>query len=380
MNLRALFKAIVLSTAFLALSAHSAKAEDYISTQAYVHAFNNDITVVTGVFALNKDISLETSAYFKYTIDSINPSFLDADAQSGASTASSAPSSPSDTRNELMAGVRHEFPGLFGFEFYYDYSREKDYASDTPTLSLKKDLFGKNTTISLGYSRNMDKVSGQYLLKTEDRTTNNYFIGLTQVFTPVLVGQIGYSRSASSGQMSEGIRLVPLGSVAPSTCIAVSPTCVPEKLPDTKTRHAYLMGFNYYIAEGLYGLLDRSAVKPKLRYYTDDWGIKSYTFEVEFDKYVTDSDILTLTARVYDQTRASFYDRQYSGTEEFLSASPQHLDFGTQLYGIKWKHDFGAGVFPGLFEKLAIEAKYEMYQETTVIDANIFMLGIRATM
>jgi len=131
-----------------------AKAEDYGSAQLYTHAFNNDTVVYTGVFALNKDFNLRTSGYIKYTVDVINPSFGEGgeggekkskkkkkgatrvtNAVSSASAAN-ASGSNSDARHEITVGATHDFNNLFGVEVFYDLSRENDYTSNTPTITL----------------------------------------------------------------------------------------------------------------------------------------------------------------------------------------------------------------------------------------------------
>ncbi|MFQ5901923.1 MAG: DUF3570 domain-containing protein, partial [Thermodesulfobacteriota bacterium] len=168
-----------------------ARAEDYVAAQGYVHTFNNNISsVYTGVFALNKDITLDTSAYFKFTLDSIAGQ---GDITSGASgMAASAGVDRSNIyrsngddddddddgdddeisiRNELTFGFTHNFNNIISIEVYYDYSNEDDYISSTPTVTLKKDLFQKNTTLTLGYSRNMDIVDGRFMPESSSRDT-----------------------------------------------------------------------------------------------------------------------------------------------------------------------------------------------------------------
>lgn len=376
-----------------------AMAEDYAVTQGYVHSFNNKVSVYSGVFALNKDIDLDTSAYVKYNIDLINP-FDDDDgggddgegdddalnknrnvrAVSGASAAATAGgSAASDTRHALTGGITHNFANVIGVEAYYEYSREQDYTSKTPTITLKKELFEKNTTLTLGYSRNMDTINGQFLGEKKDRDTDNYFLGLTQVISPVTVAQIGYSRNESKGNMTEGIRLVPLDNTDASTCTAESATCVDENFPGSRTREAYILGVNHYFTRGLGGLLDRSAIHLTARYYEDDWDITSYMGEVEYYKYLDERTVLRLNYRYYDQTRAFFVKDTYTAADVFKTASPQLEEFDTHLIGIK-------GVY-SLFDPMearpdgihvgSVEAKYELYSESTGVNAHILMAGLR---
>jgi len=198
---------LVIICAFFIFTSANAGAEDYVTGQTYIHSFSNSVMVYTGVFALNKDLSLDTSTYFKYTVDFINPSFGEGGggkggggggddfsskvaATSGASSSVSSSgggSAASDTRNELTVGFTHNFSNIIGVEVYYDYSKEKDYTSNTPSISLKKDLFEKNTTLTAGYSKSMDDVYGQFMTEHKTKVTNSYFVGITQVLSPFTV-------------------------------------------------------------------------------------------------------------------------------------------------------------------------------------------------
>jgi hypothetical protein len=68
----AIKKSFAFVSLFFAL-AGSALAEDYAAIQGYLHSFDNGVSVYSGVFALNKDVSLNTTVSFKYAIDLINP-------------------------------------------------------------------------------------------------------------------------------------------------------------------------------------------------------------------------------------------------------------------------------------------------------------------
>ncbi len=362
-----------------------ALAEDYGLAQFYTHAFNNDTVVYTGVFALNKDFSLRTSGYAKYTVDFINPSFGeggdDKDKKKGGKTnavssasAANASGANSDTRNELTVGLTHDFGGLLGAELYFDTSHEGDYTSNTPTITLKKDLFTKNTTLTASYSGSFDTVSGKFLPETKSRTTHNYFLGLTQLLSPRMFFQLGYTLTESSGQMSEGIRLVALNNVDASTCTDLSAKCVSERFPTSRARRAYVAGLSrYFTFEGLGGIFDKAALKLTLRYYNDDWKIKSYMAGLEYDKHIYDNMLLTLNYRYYTQSKAFFVKDAYASSDAFLSASPQLESLDTNLIGIK-----GTYFFPWYKGKNNyLEAKYEFYRESRGIYANVVMVGLK---
>lgn len=377
-----------------------ASAEDYAVTQAYMHSFNNNVSVYSGVFALNKDLNLQTATYFKYNIDLINPDFGEGEegggddslkkgnnsskgvaAASGASSAtSSGGDSGKDTRHAFTAGLKHEFKDVVGVEAYYDYSKERDYTSHTPTFTLKKDLFGKNTTLTAAYSKNNDRVEGRFMDGSKGRNTDNYFAGVTQVLTPYTLAQAGYSRSNSNGYESEGIRLVPLRGTQASSCTVKNSSCLAESFPSKRFRNAYILGVSHYFnREGSY-VFERSAIRLNMRYYDDSWGVNSYMSEAEYNKYLTEQVVMRLNYRYYTQDKAFFVLDDYDGPEQYKSASPQLLKFDSHLVGVKLGYKFketakAEGAFP--IGVNTAEAKYEYYTQSIGVAAHVVMAGLR---
>lgn len=384
-------KIIFLICLLLIFAVSPVHAEDYAVAQTYIHAFSNNISVYTGVFALNKDVSLNTSVYGKYTVDMINPNFFEeggegagkrrADkafvAVSGASTAAGGSSGASDTRNNLTAGVTHNFDNIVTIEAGYDYSSEKDYISNTPGITFKKDLFQKNTTLTVGYSKNMDNVNGKFMASTDKKNTNNYYVGLTQIITPKTIAQLGYSRNEAKGFMPEGNRLVPVDGVDASTCTDKSATCLLEVFPDTRLREAYILGVNHYMLNGIIYPPAPSSIRLTLRQYKDDWDISSYTEEIEYYQYLPEQNLLRLNFRNYQQTKAYFVKSAHSSTDQYLSISPQLEAMQTYLIGVKLSHAFDDDPDYGIFANSFIEGGYEYYLQSTETSAHNFTLGVK---
>lgn len=379
----AIKKSFAFVSLFLALTG-SALAEDYAAIQGYLHSFDNGVLVYSGVFALNKDVSLNTTVSFKYAVDVIQPDGEGHDdegvggAVAAVSGASSAVNAGSDVRNDVTVGVSHNFNNIIGVEAYYDYSHEKDYASSTPTITLKKELFEKNTTLTAGYSRNSDTISGKFMPNEETRATDNFFAGITQVISPVTVAQLGYTHSRSTGHLTEGIRLVPLGATDAATCVDLTVAgCAPEAFPADRTRDAYLLGVNHYFTEGLGGLLDRSSLKLTFRYYDDSWDVSSWMGEAEFYKYLDDNLIMRLNYRYYTQSKAFFVKDTYSALDQFKSSSPQIEEKNTNLVGVKLIYLLDNPVEAWKLTVNSLEGKYEFYTESIGVNAHILMGGLR---
>lgn len=385
---------LLLTFFIFTITVSPALSEDYAIAQTYIHAFSNNISVYTGVFALNKDVSLNTTAYFKYTVDMINPNLFEEGGEggggeaekklvskglaaiSGASTAAGS-NAASDTRNNLTLGLTHNFDNILSVEAGYDFSSEKDYISSTPGITLKKDLFRKNTTLILGYSKNMDSVDGKYMTSTEKKNTNNYYAGFTQIITPKTIAQIGYLRNEATGFMPEGNRLVPVDGATASSCTDKSATCLLEVFPDGRRREAYLLGINHYLPHGLLYPPAASSVRLSLRYYRDDWDVSSYTEEAEYYQYLPDQNLLRLDIRTYQQSKAFFVKSSYKTTDAYLTVSPQLEKQNTYLFGIKLSHTFEDDPDYGIFANSYLEGGYEFYTQSTNVSAHNFIVGLK---
>lgn len=379
---------LALFCVFAPFGEREAQSEDYAITQSYVHAFSNNVTVFTELFALNKEFSLDTSSYLKYTVDIIQPGLFKGDDDDGdaiSSASSAAAGGGQDTRHELTAGVSHNFRDLFKAELYYDTSSEKDYKSTTPTITLSKELFNKNTTLSFGFSKNMDEISGKFLGRTEKRNTSNYYLGVTQVVSPVTIVQAGYSHSNSKGYMPEGIRLVPVDGATAASCTEESATCMDEAFPDTRKRNAFILGINHYfkketdttIADKALGLTNGSTIRLTFRYYYDDWDIDAFTAEVVQTRPLSEKRTLRLNYRAYIQDKAFFFKGDYLSSDTLRSTSPQHRSFHTHLLGAKLIHKLKSRPQAGPFELGTLEGKYEFYLESSRVSAHIFMASLR---
>lgn len=391
-------KAAVLVAAgslFALATPDNSRAESYAAAQSYVHSFNNNVTVWTELFALNKDLNLDTSMYFKYNVDLINPGKGgggeggeggagsvkkgNVAAATGASSATSSSGGAStDTRHELLGSITHDFKNVVGVEASFDYSTEKDYASRTPSISLKKEMFDKNTTLTVGFSKNFDSISGNHMEGIQNRSTDNYFVGVTQLISPVTMAQVGYSRSNSYGFMAEGVRLVPINGETASNCAIKGAKCVYEQFPGKRFRNGYIASVSHYLTNQPLDFLNRSSVKFQYRYYDDNWGIHSHTGDGEWNKYLGEKWLMRLNYRYYQQTKAFFDKEGVTGADIYKSASPQIKGFTTHLGGLKMTYFFKTKAAEGaLIQGGSVEGKYEYYTESIGVNAHIFMAGLR---
>ena len=134
-------------------------------------------------------------------------------------------------------------------------------------------------------------------------------LGLTQVLTADAQVQANLGYTHSQGYLSNPYKLVTVAFVDPEQqflapspdALVVNVGAIMEKRPDL--RQQWLFNFRYaqYIAAADAGLHLNYA------YFSDDWGIRAHTFEVEWAQPFGAGWMFTPMARYYTQTAASFY-------------------------------------------------------------------------
>lgn len=322
-------------------------AEDYAQISTYYYDIKPNLTVTKPVFALSRDISMNTNVITRFTIDDVK-----VDGISGATkSAGSSTGASSDTRKEVAAGLSHTIKD-WKLEAGSVYSTENDYRSFTPSISVSKDFFQRNTTVAIGYSHNFDDdlhaVSG-----SGQRDVDNYSISLTQVLTQWTVMQAGYTFSDAGGYLAGGHRRV----------IVENGAELPEYVPDKRKREA----FGIRVAQWL---PTNGSIQLSYRYYRDDWKINSNTWQVQAYQYLSKSLLLRGEYRYYTQDGAYFYKDSYTGTEKYMTSSNSLRPFAANLYGLK-------AIYTIEKANLDIEAKYEKYRQSTGIEGDIFMAGVK---
>ena len=281
----------------------SVLAEDYIHAPIHYYDINPGLTIIKPVFSISRDFTLETNVSARFTVDHVSTDVSGVDAVSGASQIGGTTDKGTDTRKEIAVGVTHT-AGSWKIEPGYVLSVEKDYKSHVPSISVSRDFFNRNTTITLGYAHNFDEINGSYMSGSESKDVDNYAVSLTQVLTPETIAQIGYTFSDNSGYMGTGNRKVRLENDQE----------MDEFLPEERGREA--VGFR--IAQWL---PTNGSVQFSYRYYTDDWQIDSNTWQVQINQYITAAPLVRGEYRYYDQSSAYFVKDSYTGAEKYLTSA-----------------------------------------------------------
>lgn len=146
-----------------------------------------------------------------------------------------------------------------------------------------------------------------------------------------------------------------------------------ERLPSSRIKIPFGFRFNYFINENI-------TVRNYYRYYSDDWGVRSNTINLEVPYKISDSFTLYPSFRHYDQTQSDYfapYDMHLS-TSDFYTSDYDLSSFNAKQYGIGLsykdifteRHIFNFGL-------KSIDLKFSNYQRSNGFNANIFSESIQ---
>jgi hypothetical protein len=131
-----------------------------------------------------------------------------------------------------------------------------------------------------------------------------------------------------------------------------SDTLAPERYPESRTGHAWVLRSGYGLVPGAAGDLsigERSSIQLSYRYYQDTFAVHSHTGKVEYQRYVQNDWLVGALYRYYRQGQASFYGDRVPLTQIFkardkeLSRFSDHWIGGSLAYkprGFAW-HGLG---------------------------------------
>lgn len=336
------------------------------------------LTVVHPQLDVGVDLGEHTTLDMGYAADKVSgatAAVYSTDAVSSATTFK-------DLRHAASAGLT-----IYGsrstLTFGGNVGTERDYNSIGVGASAKIDLPGKNTNLALSYNHGFDQVcdfdngmatelerrplTGQEQCKKRkvllgkdiandsvwrDLSLDTTQATLTQNISPTVVAQFGLF-----GQIIRGFQSNPYRRVR------VSGVEAQEHLPGVRGRMALMARVNRY-NESI-----KSAMHAMVRGYTDTWGVNSITLGLGYSQYFGNSLLLRTTARIYQQSEATFFkDAFFYETEgtagEYFTGDRELGAIRNVVGGMKLsyiKFDEQGGQVLGVFDQVSFNLKGEVY-------------------
>ena len=202
-------------------------------------------------------------------------------------------------------------------------SSEYDYMSLGVSATYLQDFNNRNTTLSLGLAFNNDTISpvggvptplspmrqpGQTNRLGDDdtKTVTDMILGITQVVSRNTLMQLNYSHGMLDGYMTDPYKIVTVvdpvtGLPDNSALLNVNDDALPyvyEKRPDSRQINSLFFRTVHH--------RNRDVINFSYRYYWDDWGNTSNTFDVKY-RYEIGRGYLQPQVRYYLQDAADFY-------------------------------------------------------------------------
>ena len=296
-----------------------------------------------------------------------------------------------DVRHAPHAGAEFRM-GPTAVDVGYTFSTENDYRSHQLNTGAKVDLWGKNTTFVLGFSHNWDEVcdvdnrgvtplarqslgtsTGCFAhapgLRLDPVVMNGYSASLTQVFHPLVSGDITTSFQVIEGFQSNPYRRVSLfgGTVEAQ-----------ESVPLLRQRVAVQARLRIAVRKA------KGAVHMLGRFYSDTWGIKSATAELRWEQYLHPSLLLSVRGRFYQQGRAVFYRdageklsyESVGPVGQYFTGDREMSPFRDYLVGLRLSYLKFAGQkgkLARVLQSIDVHAKVELmgYQALTPLPPNL---------
>ena len=250
------------------------------------------------------------------TMSGASPWYTTSDSNGEPLVALSGASGIYDERSEVSLSTSYYFDkgtlsGSFG------YSEEDDYRASYYALSGSRNFNGELTTLSFGYSYSSDNIFPTDALLfnrvvDESKSSKSGVISLSQIINPTSTFQLSLNISEQSGFLSDPYKLRDIR-------------------PKDKTQIAVTNSYRHFMIHA------NAAFHANYRYYHDDFGISSHTFDASWHQNIGRSIRLIPNIRYYTQSAANFFtniDDFQKSVNEYQSSDYRLSSFGAISGGV----------------------------------------------
>jgi hypothetical protein len=280
---------------------------------------NGRIHIITHTLASQVELTPWLTAKGKYVYDGISGA-----TPTGAPPQGAAAILPTATIEDIRRSYSLELPmkfGIHGIAPSFSWSRESDYESINFAGTYSLELNQKNTTLSLGASRDFDRVipnRGTFIRTSQDKSKQDVLVGLTQLLDPETILSANFTVSFVDGYLADPYKgvnffinyLNPFFNPSPAGLKA-------EKRPDERFDQVANVSVTHFFKPA------NASLEAGYRFYHNDYGIFSHTAAFTWFQKIGSSVVVSPMFRFYNQTAADFYTTRVTGDPGLRgSASP----------------------------------------------------------
>jgi hypothetical protein len=217
-----------------------------------------------------------------------------------------------DTRVGLSLDWNHEFNRLHNITYNGAFSVENDYRSFSAGATFKKSSESRAYEFTLGAAGTTDqifvigtKATPVPLSEVSDglsygegsKNTIDLIAGVTHIVNKRTVVQLNLAAGSVKGYLNDPYKIF---SIVDANGIEFDQYY--EARPNSRTRTSIVLNLNHQLYP------ENHILNFSYRYYTDDWEVKSHTFDVLYRVNLSDKTHLIPHFRAYTQSKAFFYN------------------------------------------------------------------------
>ena len=225
-------------------------------------------------------------------------------------------------------------------------STENDYRSNAVALEARLSSPDNNTTWVAGVGVTRDTINPvNELVVNEKKDVTDVMLGVTQAWTKNDLVQANLSYVRGRGYFNDPYKLADIR-------------------PRSRDQTIALLRWNHFI-DGDNATLAGTTVRSSYRFYSDTFGVRAHTAQLEWVKPINDRFSVIPSGRYYTQSAANFYfDPVYDPEigEPFPVGNPKFFSPDTRLsaYGAI---TLGAKVEWRIDQRWTADVKYERYEQ-----------------
>ena len=189
------------------------------------------------------------------------------------------------------------------YNLAYTNSTECDNISNTTHFSLSQDMFGDLTTVTLGFTDSRNKVGENngtafkpVINWLGHATSRSYEGGVSQILTKNLIAGTTLEVITDQGLLSNPYRSIRYS----DPTVPLGYSLASQVYPNTHTSTAVETRAKYYLPW-------RAAASVSYRYFSDTWGVRANTIELDYTHPIANKWIFEGRVRHYSQNSATFY-------------------------------------------------------------------------
>ncbi len=233
------------------------------------------------------------------------------------------------------------------------FSIEDDYRALSAGLGVALDFNDQLTTVEGSMSVSSDTIEavepGTFQDRPQDKEykgTFSLYGGITQVMNRVSTLQTGLGFKVHSGYLTDAYKQVAFyddDSATPSSPI----TWAHENRPTDRHQTTWVLRYRRYSEAW------RGTFHTDYRFYHDNWGVNSHTFDTAWYRDLGATMQLVPSIRLYLQSEADFYQAIYDGVEadfEHYSSDYRLSSYGAITLRLKLIKRFGTSTLTAEFE------------------------------